>query len=1816
MDENRLEERIDELQKTELIDDVVVKSPLSQNLVSSAYSKDGGLHLSAYISTYINYALQQNHVAIIPKIVIRNSSLEDLSGLELRIEMDEGFIEPFSMELDTIASEARCEILKPRILLYGSKLAALTDQMTCVLFVRIIRDGEELIRITREIDVFPYNLYPARCPEDLLATFVMPNHPVVKMLIQLAAQKMKEWTGSPALEGYQSGDPERVLKMAAAAYAAIQKQNIVYAEPPVTALSYADENTTVSQEEDRLMGQLVRFPDEIMETRLGTCMDLTLLYASCLEAMGLHPILVKIKKHIFAGVWLVDEMFAESWTDDATQIGKRFAEGINQLAVVECTVMCAGRNIDFEIARKAAEETVATTEEFRSGVDILRARKSGVLPLPIRRSESLAYTVEHTERDDSELTQAPEDSVSAVDLSGLSAKKEVTKQDQWERKLLDLSLRNTLINARIRSTVPLLTFDFARTEDLLSEGDEYALMPRPKEWDLHIISAWGFDTVSNLSVYSELITTLAERRILHSILPDKELNTRLTRMYRSAKSAMEETGASTLFLALGLLHWYEGTSKSSRDHFAPIILIPIDILRKIGGQGYAIKKRDEDAQVNVTLLEFLRQNFKLEIPGLNPPPTDEHGLDIDKIFAIVRKAIMGQKQWSVVDASIISVFSFSQFSMWNDIHNHPDLLNRNKIVRALISGKVDWDCNIPESVNGEDAYLPVSVDASQLRAINMAANNVSFVLHGPPGTGKSQTITAMISNALTKGKTVLFVAEKMAALEVVQKRLAGLGIGDFCLELHSNKAVKRDVLNQLKRGMDIRVWGMSTDYAQKISEIHEMRMQLDSYAKVLHERRKCGLSVREMIDEYEAIPEQKTKLRLSQEFVQSIVPGDFEKHKRLLQRLTDAGRQVGHPKDNALSVIGQNEYTQSFRMHLEETLGDYENAVDELEKAAVAFAGAIGEESPVSQEQWQGLLGLASGFQKSVSLPEFLFSGEPLDIIFQLPMQYLSTKNLWKSQQEAFLQRYQESILMVNLADIAAQYEAASKKLFGKAKATETVTAILQQHVKYPVSQEMLPAIAAEVEQYRQLTASCEAAKAAIPGYWNAYLKEDSTVESLVELRNSWESQMNGMEQFLIIAPKLKADGKYNDVQQMARQFSETSDNLQKQEVVLQELLKLRNIEKHQDWLGGKKELIQLLDSSSNGLRDWISYRSVQSECESNGLQAVCRAYEGGLAHEDVIPTYMKATYKALIWAVIENEPVLNHFTGNSFNERIKEYKEMEQEFIDLTKEEMYYHLTHNLPTGHETSDTIKEMNILRKAISSGGRGVSIRALFEQIPHVLPKLCPCLLMSPISVAQYLSAEVPPFDVVIFDEASQLPTCKAVGVLARGENAVIVGDPNQMPPTSFFTGSMVDEENLDIEDLDSILDDCLALGMPEAHLQWHYRSRHESLIAFSNQEYYENSMFTFPSVNDLERRVKLCTVNGMFDRKKGRINEREGKAVVREILRRYHDEELSKLSIGVVTFNISQQGLIEDLLAEEYKKDPEFDKWANEREEELFVKNLENVQGDERDVILFSVAYGPDEEGRLSMNFGPLNKEGGWKRLNVAVSRARMEMIVFSSMTADMIDLNRTKARGVEGLQRFLAFAEKGKLTGGVPASAIAAKGITQQICTVLEAEGLKTQTNIGHSDFKIDIAVVNPYNEDEYLLGIMLDGLTYGRSRNTKDRELSQISVLRSLGWKIHRIWTMDWWDNHEKELETLRKVIDELKEAARAAAEDKKPKDDEPKSEPITYTKKPPKQRGRKPKESEEGNTDFNKFDRFRPRGSKEAEKELEEFLKDEQED
>lgn len=1696
-----------------------------------------GLELSIESDEVVNYAIQQQGIPIIDDICIKNTTDQDMEDLMLSIDSDTGLIDEFELGIQSVRAGEELHVKNLKIKINGDYLASLTERITCSIRFRISINSEDVISSQKEIVALAFDQWPGlKYTPEILTAFSMPNHPVVTSLIQLAAQYLQKWTKDPSLAGYQYDDPNRVKQMAAAAYAAIQQKNITYANPPASFEEF---------------GQRIRLADAVLEQHLGTCMDMTLLYCACLEAMGLNPIMVLIHGHIFAGVWLVEDSFSDTIMDDPSQLQKRMSNGIHEIMVVECTAMNAGKNYDFDEACKLAEANVADYDKFNFVIDVTRARSMGIRPLPVRVKTDAGFEVKHEDRGLSEITAASVVDLNNFDFSKLGGKQEATKQLQWERKLLDLSMRNMLINLRFtKAVVPLLCNNVGTLEDALTEGEEFFVLPRPD--NMGINGEMTVEALTDLGPFQEYIELESKHKKLHSFYPEKELNSCLTKMYRSAKTSLEENGASTLYLALGLLRWSE-EKKNEIMRYAPIILVPIDIIRKSANKGYTMRMRDEDAQINITLLEFLKQNYNVEIKGLSPLPTDEHGLDLPLIFAIMRKGIMSLHMWDVLEAGFIGNFSFTQFVMWNDIHNHSDMLQRNDIVRSLIKGAVDWDCTIPEGVDTDEAYLPITADASQLRAINMAANGVSFVLHGPPGTGKSQTITAMIANALTKGKTVLFVAEKMAALEVVQKRLEALGIGDFCLELHSNKATKKAVLDQLRKNLELNVYGLKTDYNKKIQDICKMKNDIDAYVQKLHEQRSFGKSLKELIDIYETIPDYGIELKFTSDYAQTVTQSDLDSQRRSLDQLVAIGRSLGHPHEHPLHEVGQTVYTQTLKMDLEDSIKSYKTSLEELKKSVDHLIEILAIDAPISESDWIDIKADAESIVSAESIPGILLSTNNIDREFDQPLAYMSEVEKYAERKAILLNSWKESFLQSDMNLIRSKYDEASKKFFGKGRALNTLVAEIQSFASFQVQVFQIPAIIADIEMFQKEKDSVEEKRNQLSFEWKQIIAACPTKRNLETYRDNVKRQLSTISKFSEKLRQMEVSGEKSECIECARSVVAAFGTLEQCQSKAVELLQLTFDDNETNWIEGRLACCDNLIQNADKIKDWIVYKQFDRNCRQLGLDVVCDAYAGGLEHDKVMSVYMRSIYKALILSVIEGEPVLNSFTGSSFNEKINQFKKLDDEFMNLTKEEMYYILTHNLPSPYDNVESSKELNILRRFISSNGRGMSIRNLFDQIPHILRRITPCMLMSPISVAQYLDAEQEPYDIVIFDEASQLPTCKAVGVLARGKNAVIVGDPNQMPPTSFFAGNTVDEDNLDIEDLDSILDDCLALGMPQAHLQWHYRSRHESLIAFSNNEFYENSMLTFPSVNDREKRVSLVNVEGFFNRKKGRVNEGEGAAIVKEIKRRYKDTQLKNQSIGVVTFNISQQTLIEDLLQEEFSKNVDFDKWANGEGENLFVKNLENVQGDERDVILFSIAFGPDEEGKLSLNFGPLNKEGGWKRLNVAVSRARSEMVVFSTMTADMIDLKRTKSKGVESLKNFLEFAQKGKLQRMVSESQGSKyQGIMDELCRALEDAGYKYQKNVGHSKFKVDVAVINPYNPDEYLLGIMMDGDSYKQSSNTKDREVAQISVLTGLGWNLHRIWTMDWWDNKQKEIDKVIELLNTRKAEALKIAEEK----------------------------------------------------------------
>ncbi len=1667
---------------------------------------------------FASFALQQNGLAILPYVLLKNGKDEPARALRLRVRSDSGFIRDFEQMIPDIPAESSVLVEKPGIILDSHFLVSITEPLTASFRVSVLRDEEELAAHEYEIQILTYEQWQGfKFLPETISSFIMPNHPAVPQLMHRASEYLTNWGQEPMLEGYQMRDPNRARMLAAAAYAAIQEKNIIYAMPPSSFM----------------LGQRVRLPDAVMEQHMGTCLDMTFLYAALLEAMGLNPILVLMEGHIFAGLWLVDSSFQDVIIEDPVELEKRMSDGINEITFVECTAMCSGKTLSFEEAEKYAKTEVGDYADFQFAFDVARSRALGIRPMPARVRNDSGYEIIHTERSEDDVTELPDELENIIPED--QPEKKITKLDIWERKLLDLSMRNMLLNMRMtKSIIPLLSAKISELEDALADGDEFLVLGMPKELALKDDFVLSFENSNAVSdgPAADLIRMECRHGRLHTLFTDSATEKMLTQLYRSAKTSMEENGASTLYMTLGLLRWIEKDNDVLR--YAPLVLIPIEITRKSARKGYALHMRSEEPRFNTTLLEMLKQEFSITIPGLDPLPADEHGIDMKKVFALTRRAVMDQHAWDVIESGFIGNFSFSQFVMWNDIHGKEDFLRGNKIVKSFLDGNLDENLELDDNHETDDQplFLPVEADDSQIRAIRAGARDESFVLQGPPGTGKSQTITALIANAVANGRTILFVAEKMAALSVVKKRLDAIGLSDHCLELYSNKADKKELLAHFERLLQLSESESDGEYVKRREEMTELYNSLDEYRVSLHQVRKCGRSLYEMIMEYSDLPDSMPSIDIDYENIRDKNEDQIRDMNRAVRRLAERGAAADISADHPLYGVTQKEYSQNMKNTLPYVIDELVAALRELEVSGGEFSASVSEAAPAGYDDWMRLRKKADYIISCHSIPEAV-RGADAGKIIRAAETTIQKKNALSARKRGLLMIWNEAFLRQDIARMESDLRTAENKRFGKARAVQNVLSEIESFANQPVQEERIHAMLAEVQLYQQDAAAFEAENRALPA---AVFEVVSMAERGTDLETLLRDVRRVQAQSSVI-------GNIDVTDELCEAAQRYRDSVRKKDDAMslfQRILSFSFDERDADDLVSEwiMRLEKIRDNESM-LRSWILYVNAADECRENGLGAVVEAYEGGLRASVLSDACHKGFLYSYISGCISEEPVLNRFTGVTFREIIERFTGLDKQIRELTKQEIVTRLVSNIPLDSESKEMGRELHALRRAIASSGRGMSVRNLFDQMPNLLTRLTPCMLMSPISAAQYLRAENGLFDTVVFDEASQIPTCKAAGVLARGRNAVIVGDPNQMPPSSFFGGNAVDEDNLDIEDLESVLDDCIAIGIPQMHLDWHYRSRHESLIAFSNFEFYHNKMLTFPSVNDRESRVRLIRTDGIFDRGKSRQNRVEAEAIVNEIKKRYHDPEKRGQSVGVVTFNISQQTLIEDMLQAEYQKDADFDNWANSGNDPVFVKNLENVQGDERDVILFSIAFGPDRDGRISMNFGPINREGGWKRLNVAASRARNEMIVFTSLDPEQIDLRRTSSRGVAALKEFLTYAAGGNIRSEHDAPSSAGPGgVASAIASGLEKEGYSCSAEIGRSDFKIDLAVINPYNKNTYLLGIMLDGEVYEETENVRDREVGQPEILKGLGWELMRIWTIDWWDDPDRE---MRRILDRL---------------------------------------------------------------------------
>ena len=1725
---------------------------------------DKKIEIDGTYSDVVNFAMQQNYVPIIKKLIVKNLSEEDIKDIDVIISVEPDFAYEWSTRIEIIPALQAIEIDAVNIKLSPNFLYSLTEKMAGTIAVKLKRGDEILADRMQEIDILAYDEWSGTLimPE-IISAFVTPNHPKITEIIIKSKQIMQKWIESSAFTGYQSKNPNTVKMQMAAIYAALQKENISYCMPPP---SY------------ETIGQRVRLCDSILEQKMGTCLDLSLLYASCLEAVGLSSMIIFLKGHAFAGCWLEDECFAECVQDDISLITKRIAEGINQICLVECTCYVAGKMIAFDDAVKAGGNNLSELNQFEFLVDVKRTRGSGIRPIPLRKTSTegkLFYDeldILHSEIDeDAVIINAPRE-LEVFDKISQVEHLEITRQQVWERKLLDLSMRNTLVSFRVtKNSIQLMVNQLSELEDALASGQEFQIMARPKDWENTLRDSKIFSTENQTSALESLTKTEFMNKRIRTYIEENDVVYRVTNLYRQAKVSLEENGTNTLYLALGFLKWYE-SDVSEKERYAPIVLIPIDIVRKSAQKGYVIRVRDEEPQINITLLEMLRQDFGMAISGLDPLPGDESGIDLKKVFNSMRQAVMGKSRWDVKELAFIGLFSFSQFIMWNDIRNRSDDLKKNKIVASLLSGKMEWEPNKEFPAQSEldslftpmDLAVPISADSSQLSAICAAGNEDSFVLHGPPGTGKSQTITNIIANALFQGKSVLFIAEKMAALSVVQKRLESIGLAPFCLELHSNKAKKKDVLEQLEKVLEIGKMKAPQEYKEQADRLYDLRKKLNSVMEAIHKKRNFGFSLYEAITRFDQYRAFSDCIKFTQEQIQTLTPQIYTFWVDSISQIKIAGLECGGAYNNPLSAFTKGTYSQSIKSEISEELKDYAATIYNLQRDITKISNIMDIKNAETYIKISAVIKLIELLSRTAYIPTKLFEYQDLALLKEKVTKVCECGAKRDALEKQLSYVFTEAILAFDDVVALQQWRLAESKWFlpkilGQGKVRKTLKIIAKDPSDIKKDQIVFYInLVAEYKANAKVVDESNTLFSDLYGLiwndgkpdWNVINKTYTQAYEGNELltvisNNGTERQAVKSKLMNEVLCDLNGFRQQNEIiiETAVTEWNKTAAI--EHSLLLKTGIDFNKLKENDHWLSTMSAKANEWIDNLDGLRNWCSYLNIKARAEEIGLSNIIFAYENGSTTEmNLLPVFYRAVSQACALSVVDEEDCLSDFNGAIFEDEIERYKQTCSNFENLTKDELISRLSAKIPaTSSSLYANSSEIGILQKAIRSGGRMLSIRKLFDNIPNLLRKLCPCMLMSPISVAQYIDPKFPLFDLVVFDEASQMPTCEAVGAIARGNNVIVVGDPKQLPPTSFFSTNGVDEDNYENEDLESILDDCLALSMPQQHLLWHYRSRHESLIAFSNMQYYDNKLFTFPSPNDLISCVKLVSVDGYYDRGQTKQNRAEADAIITEILKRLSDPVLSRQSIGVVTFSSVQQNLIDDLLIEAFAKNPKLEEINNQSEEPIFIKNLENVQGDERDVILFSIGYGPDATGKVALNFGPINRDGGWRRLNVAVSRARKEMKVFSTLRSEQIDLSKTRSQGVAGLKAFLEYAQKGKIALTVKSANVSFEKDAAEILIAekIKELGYEVHTNIGCSGYKIDIGIVHPNKNGEYILGIMCDGKIYQAAKTARDRNILQGGVLKSLGWNIHRLWILDWWDNQGKELKKIQAAVEDI---------------------------------------------------------------------------
>jgi very-short-patch-repair endonuclease len=1198
---------------------------------------------------------------------------------------------------------------------------------------------------------------------------------------------------------------------------------------------------------------------------------------------------------------------------------------------------------------------------------------------------------------------------------------------------------------------------------------------------------------------------------------------------RKADENYEERGLQTLFVANGMATWDHALSQATPA--APVVLAPLRLAPRGGAAEDFDLDLDGDWEVNPTLLHLLRVDFGTDIDAdelLRGKGGSENAVDPLDVHGRIVERCAHVPGFTIDPRVVAGNFSYAKQPLALDIAASIEAMARHPVVSAiagdpkaqqeLIESQPVADISEPDHTAPADEFLILDADASQSYVVNTAVRGANLVVQGPPGTGKSQTIANLIATLSARGLSTLFVAEKRAAIDAVTKRLVQTGLDSLVMDLRGGTGSRRSVLQQVARALDTIGNTPVVDRREGEERLVHDRDRLNSFDESLHRPRGRegrggeGPSVYEMQSELLGISDEvRSESSIPRPAVEAI---DWDRLLRIEADVADwvrlGGPSLGdgaHPWEAAAGRITSTEQAEH-ALGLTQQLATA--TVDEAAAQLETVATECALRRPRTIAEWEVAMALVAG------VDDTLHRYDPG--IYDADLERLAN---------ALAPAGKNATARGAAAVFNGRYRRARTEVWALARADRTPADLL-----------------ADIERIRdpRSTWTREALDHGLPRVPPSFGHARTALGILT-------SQLNALAAF--VGDDHRRDS-FDEVRLAARALLDDR-------ATLFSLPRLSEIRRRVDGAG---------------------LGSALDEADARQLGA-----------DDAALLVRSVWLRSMLDVAALADPDIGTFDGSAHTDLAVDFARHDRSHIDDGGPRVLRRAAERAVIALNAHP--EQAQLLRQQAGRRRGHLSLRELLTRAPDVLMAVKPCWAMSPLIVSQVLPNDPPLFDFVIFDEASQIPPAEAVPAVLRGRQLIVAGDSRQLPPTTFFATTVGTDDENDGEpddendgepddendgqradrvtdDMESILDSMVAM-LPPPHgsktLAWHYRSRDERLITFSNAQpsLYDWTMTTFPGLgtSDAIRHIEVPWDVDSVD--PGHSGTEEVQVVVDLVAE--HARTTPNETLGVIGMGIRHADRIAEGLRLERQTDATLDAFlAAHPDEPFFVKNLERVQGDERDDVIITIGYGRNADGKMVYRFGPLNQPGGERRLNVAITRARERVTIVSSFGPDDLDDDRLHAEGAKMLKRYLSYAASGGAElGAVARSNLVLNPFESDVLHHLTEAGMPVTPHLGISGHRIDFAVAHPDEPGRHLLAIEADGSSYHASATARDRDRLRQEHLERLGWRFHRIWSTEWFRNRDAEVER----------AAAAWRDAVAEADGRPAGLPTTGTPQPPSPEG-----------------------------------------